>query len=370
MKLQRLIVMLFGIWIGISSSFNAFSQTKDAIKEGAKAPKVIVLPSLQHEKLREILNTSFGVKDFEKIEPLNGGFSNAKLYKILVKNKYYVLRLSENESQGLKDEIKCMILASRLGVAPKVYYANANDGITVMDYIQNKGLTKEEMSNPKTIIKLAEILHSLHNEKPSFPKLQHKTIIAFMLEHEKSVPWPDKPALVLEGIKKLEIINQKLAKLKVKKSSHNDLNPNNILYDGEKFWLIDWQSAGLSDPFFDLATISNFMIDKKEMEELYLKTYFKEKPSKIELDHYLVMKQASRCYYGLALMLIAKKLGSQPLTAEELQTLDLRNILDKLDNKTMSLTNPHDIELFGASLIKEGLNSMDSEEYQKSLSQL
>jgi thiamine kinase-like enzyme len=26
-------------------------------------------------------------------------------------------------------------------------------------------------------------------------------------------------------------------------SSHNDLNPNNVLFEGERAWLIDWELA-------------------------------------------------------------------------------------------------------------------------------
>ncbi|HXH54528.1 MAG TPA: choline/ethanolamine kinase family protein [Gammaproteobacteria bacterium] len=324
---------------------------------------------MYEERLRVALKKTFGIKDF-KAEPLAGGFSNAKLYKILVNNKDYVLRLSNNELKDMENEIKCMTLASRIGVSPKVYYANAQEGVMIMDYIKNKKLIAGELSDPKVVIQLATLLHRLHNEKPLFPKYRYKTVINFLLEMEKSLGCPNKSNLVYEGIKKLKAINKKLVKIKLKKSSHNDLNPNNILYDGKRFWIIDWEAAGCSDPVFDLATVSNFMIYNKKLEALYLKTYFKEIPTKIDRDHYLVMKQVSRCYYGVLLTFMAKNFGSQPLTVEEIQELDLENIQNKLNDKKMSLANPHDMEVFAAALIKAGLNAMNGEEFQKSLSNL
>ena len=261
MKSQRLIVKLAGFLICALISFNALSQMIEGTQNSVQPlKKTAELTPLHPEKLRLALKKAFGVTHLEKIEPLNGGFSNAKLYKILVNNKYYVLRLSNNNLEDLKAEINCMILASGIGVAPKVHYANAKEGIILMDYVQNKALSDKELSDPKIFIQLATILNRLHTEKPSFPKFRHKTIITLLLEKEESLHWGNKPPLVSEGIRKLKTINQKLLKLKVNKSSHNDLNPNNILYDGEKFTLIDWESAGLSDPFFDLATVSNFMI--------------------------------------------------------------------------------------------------------------
>ena len=41
--------------------------------------------------------------------------------------------------------------------------------------------------------------------------------------------------------------------------SHNDVNPSNPVYDGERVVLFDWETAGPNDPYFDLATISVFL---------------------------------------------------------------------------------------------------------------
>ncbi len=113
----------------------------------------------------------------------------------------------------------------------------------------------------------------------------------------------------------------------------------------------------------------------RSLNQQSIKYHFKSSnpqrlPTKIDRDHYLVMKQVSRCYYGVLLTFMAKNFGSQPLTAEEIQELDLENIQNKLNDKKMSLANPHDMEVFAAALIKAGLNAMNGEEFQKSLSNL
>lgn len=38
--------------------------------------------------------------------------------------------------------------------------------------------------------------------------------------------------------------------------SHNDVNPTNLLFDGERLLLLDWETAAPNDPFYDLAAIS------------------------------------------------------------------------------------------------------------------
>ncbi|MEJ1937037.1 phosphotransferase, partial [Nostoc sp. NIES-2111] len=42
-------------------------------------------------------------------------------------------------------------------------------------------------------------------------------------------------------------------------SSHNDLVPRNVLFDGDRLWLIDWESAYRNDPLTDVAiALDNF----------------------------------------------------------------------------------------------------------------
>ena len=41
--------------------------------------------------------------------------------------------------------------------------------------------------------------------------------------------------------------------------SHNDLNPSNLAYDGERLVLLDWDVAGPNDAFYDLAAVAVFL---------------------------------------------------------------------------------------------------------------
>ena len=60
---------------------------------------------------------------------------------------------------------------------------------------------------------------------------------------------------------------------------HNDLLPANILDDGERLWLIDFEYAGFNTAMFDLAgTASNAEMDGSEAEAL-LGVYFDGTPS-------------------------------------------------------------------------------------------
>src|SRR5919106_155610 len=58
---------------------------------------------------------------------------------------------------------------------------------------------------------------------------------------------------------------------------HNDLLNANFIDDGERIRIVDWEYAGMGDPFFDLANFSiNHEFGEMENEEL-LRSYFGER---------------------------------------------------------------------------------------------
>lgn len=54
---------------------------------------------------------------------------------------------------------------------------------------------------------------------------------------------------------------------------HLDLNPSNVLFDGQKVWLIDWDTAGRSNRWVDLATVVNMFLLPPERERWVLERY-------------------------------------------------------------------------------------------------
>ncbi len=55
---------------------------------------------------------------------------------------------------------------------------------------------------------------------------------------------------------------------------HNDLLAANLIDDGERLWLIDWDYAGFNSPLFDLANLSSNNALTPDLETLLLQRYF------------------------------------------------------------------------------------------------
>jgi len=53
-------------------------------------------------------------------------------------------------------------------------------------------------------------------------------------------------------------------------SCHMDPKPENLLFDGQRLWLVDWQAAFVNDRYFDLAVAANFLVAADADELTYL----------------------------------------------------------------------------------------------------
>lgn len=54
---------------------------------------------------------------------------------------------------------------------------------------------------------------------------------------------------------------------------HNDLLPANLIDDGRRIWLVDWEYAGVGHPLFDLANVSSNAELDGHLEGRLLATY-------------------------------------------------------------------------------------------------
>lgn len=324
---------------------------------------LVILEDNYKIKVRNALRKTFDVDEPDTIVPLSGGFSQ-KVYKLSIKNKYYILRLSDASLADRKRESQCMRIASNIGVAPKFYYINVKDGIFIIDYIENKKLSKDNRADPNIYKELATFLKKIHLTA-GFPK--HISIIKMVEKITK------KPSYVTSTISEMAIKNIELLEPLLNKhfkitSCHNDLQPNNILFDGKRFWVIDWEKASLQDPYYDLATISNFFIlDQKKLEDVYLLTYFNGIPNKKQLAHYIIMKQISLAYYGLLLMNNMKNTNLNPISEAEIQALpSLKDFYAQTNLYDVKDLTKH-LQKFGAIMLKEAVTNMDSEQFKNAV---
>jgi Ser/Thr protein kinase RdoA (MazF antagonist) len=98
-------------------------------------------------------------------------------------------------------------------------------------------------------------------------------------------------------------------------SSHNDPNPQNVLFDGERLWLVDWETAYRNDPLVDVAVLAQNLAPTPETEDALLAAWLGHAPDRVLRARLILMRALVRFYYaGLVLGLAAAAPRAAPDT--------------------------------------------------------
>jgi len=273
----------------------------------------MLIPEAKRPAVDKALNTAFGTHQLDNITPLTGGLSGAMVFRIRVGGIAYLLRI-EGERSYFKDPARwygCMRTAAEAFLAPRVRYACAEDGVAVVDYIAEQSLMYEYPGTRIDMIaELAQAARALH-ATPGFPVLTDyldgmEGVLGQLRASE--LMRPEALAEMFARYAELAQVYRRLPQDLV--SSHNDLNPGNVLYDGSRLWLVDWESAFRADRWVDLATLANFFTKDEAEEEALLRVYFGEAPDAAKRARLFLARQINHVFNG-AIFLIGAA-GERP----------------------------------------------------------
>lgn len=257
---------------------------------------------IEASRLKQVssaLNAFFHVSEPDEMSVLRGGYSNAQMFRIRIKERNYVLRLMGLD-QVLADreiQIQCAEYASKLDITPHYYYADSVHGIIVMDYIESVPFTQDILLNQMPAL-LKKLHYSGHIPKPHFE-------LSVYLKEIKQDVLRYRPSSDIQAyFETIEQIQNKISTDETA-SCHNDLNLNNIIYDGQRLYLVDFEAAGQEDPYFDLATLAQQACFNEAQTKQFLQSYFSDEVSEHQWHKFLLMKQVSYYYYALHFLQLA-----------------------------------------------------------------
>jgi thiamine kinase-like enzyme len=192
------------------------------------------------------------------LEPLHGGITNRN-YLVHDGSERFVARVgAELLILGIdrRNELQCHRAAESLGVAPPLVYGE--NGVLVSRYIPSRTLDASGAREPGFAPRLAQVLRQLHDGWDGLigdllffsPFQASRTYVA--TSRRIGAELPTDIDQMLEATRKLShTLSPYTPAL-----CHNDMLPANVLDDGERVWIVDWEYAGMGHPLFDLAGIS------------------------------------------------------------------------------------------------------------------
>lgn len=268
-----------------------------------------LIPEAKRDAVARALTAAFGTAELDGPPvALSGGLSGAVLLKIRVGGIAYALRI-EGPTNSFGDPARsfgCMRTAAAAMLAPRVWCADPESGVAVMDLVAVKSLATDYPGDGREkIVELAQAIRVLHRTAPFPPLVDFMDGMGSLVaQHGASGLLPPVATEALFA-RFAEVARAYRTRDEDRVSSHNDLNPANVLYDGRRLWLIDWECAFLADRYVDLAAVANWFTADAAGEELLLATYLGGEPDADQRARFAVMRAVNHVYYGTIFLIAA-----------------------------------------------------------------
>lgn len=195
------------------------------------------------------------------LAPLSGGITNRNfLVEASGTPERWVLRLAGNDTHllGISREVEhaATVAAAGVGVGPEVTAFLRPEGWLVTRFIEGSPVPAEAAREPAVLRRVADSLRRIH-DGPAIPGLfvPFRIVEAYRaLALARGVPIPPEYELAAATARRIELAL--LSSPSELRPCHNDLLNANFIDDGTRIRIVDWEYAGMGDPFFDLGNFS------------------------------------------------------------------------------------------------------------------
>ena len=279
-------------------------------------PLFETVPEERRETARAALAAAFGSTAVDALQPVAGGVSGALTYRVETGGRSHLLRI-ETRRSPLRNphQYTCMRTASDAGIAPELRYVDADAGVAVMDFLQQRPLG-EFAGGPRELARALGSLAARLQRTPAFPQLWD-----FPQVVDRILGFVRNSRMFAAGL--LDAHTEALERIRsayrwdasALVSSHNDPNPRNIIFDGERLWLVDWETAYRNDPLTDVAILVENLAPTPELERVLVEAWLGREPDRTLCARLMLMRLLTRVYYaGLLLSLAARQPRAVPET--------------------------------------------------------
>lgn len=231
-----------------------------------------------------------------EITALTGGITNRN-YLVSDRHQRCVVRLGQDipvHHISRANELAASRAAHAAGISPAVIHHQP--GVLVLDYIDAQPLSPGDIAHPVMLERVVSLLRDAHGRIGNHFRGAAAIFWVFHVVADYAA------TLRADGspyIAQLPILLDMMATLERAAGpfdiafGHNDLLASNILDDGKRLWLIDWDYAGFNTPLFDLGGLASNNGLSEEVETNMLEVYFDKPVSSGLWRRYGAMKCAS-----------------------------------------------------------------------------
>lgn len=224
-------------------------------------------------------------------EALSGGSKQATNYKVRINEALTALRVFSDDTSlsQVRHEARLYQHAAELGIGPMVVLFDEEYRCLATSFIETPTAGWQRTLTAIQLRQLAQQIRKLH-DTPFVMETPHQTPTGLPLSAlaaAESLASTDTFPTLRDNI---ALYKRLLPMLKPEVLSHNSLSRENILFDGERFHMIDWENATISDRLYDLAFLSCYFFLTPEQENTLLTSYLGHDLTHAEDQKFYLMK--------------------------------------------------------------------------------
>ena len=251
------------------------------------------------ERVCSILNA----QDARIVERLEGGMSN---YTFVVEclGEKYTYRVPGNHAERFvdrTDELRNIKAIENLGLNNETTYFDVPSGEKMARFVDGTVLATIDIEsyNEQSV----RALKTLHESNVAFSDYDAFGRLRRYEDYCKEFGFSH-PQEYLTLRKKLEELREEFKNVK-QVPCHCDYQPTNIVVAEDKLYVLDWEFAGMNDPYYDIACYGNAGFDKALS---LLEAYERHKPTETELRR-LRFHRAFQCLQWFNVAIFKDKVG-------------------------------------------------------------
>ena len=228
--------------------------------------------------------------------PVKGGITNANFLVADGGRRYFVRIGADIPVHGVMrfNEMAASRAAATIGLSPRLVHTEP--GALVFEFLEARTLDAQSVRDPAMLERALAMVRQCHRE---MPREVRGPVLVFWVFHVLR----DYAHTLKDGSSRhladLPILLDIAGELERSVGSidmvfgHNDLLPTNLMDDGQRLWLVDWDYAGFNSPLFDLANLASNSEVPEPDERRMLELYFEHRADDALWRRYSAMKCAS-----------------------------------------------------------------------------
>lgn len=202
-----------------------------------------------------------------RITSISDGLSGAGVYRVDADGRAFVLKIAPAQEDPVSwhRALEIRRRAAAAGLTPELIHVDEARRAVLTDLVVDQSFGafyRDPSRHERALAELAQILRRLHAlplppgaEATGAPAPWAHPATSWATLTAASIAVPDFVRRAAEGL----LMESPPESGRALVLSHNDVHPKNLVHDGVRLYLMDWDAAGPNDPFYDLATIAVFL---------------------------------------------------------------------------------------------------------------